>query len=75
MSVSLWPGLVYKLGFIYGNNFQKYPEVCSVCLKVGHSQDKCKEQQLTKFVADLPPLDTCYKEVLDGLCAHVHGKK
>jgi hypothetical protein len=44
-------------------------------MKDGHSQDKCKEQQLTKFVADLPPLDTYYKEVLNELCAHVIGKK
>lgn len=66
---------VYKLVFIYSIPFQKYPEICSFCLKDGHSQDKCKEQQLTKFNADLPPLDVYYKEVLDKLCEDVLGKK
>jgi len=66
---------LYKLVFIYSIHFQEYPEICSLCLKDGHSQDKCKEEQLTKFNADLPPLDTYHKEVLDKLCADVLGKK
>ena len=66
---------VYKLVFIYSIHFQEYPEICSLCLKDGHSQDKCKEEQLTNFNADLPPLDTYHKEVLDKLCADVLGKK
>lgn len=67
--------LVYKLVFMYRNHFQKYPEICSLCLKDVHSKDKCKAQLLTKFSVDLPPLDTYYKEVMDKLCAHVLGKK
>lgn len=60
-----------------GQNFvgnQKCPEICSVCLKDGHSKDKCKTQQLTKFDVTLPPLDMYYKDVMDKLCAHVLEK-
>jgi hypothetical protein len=66
---------LYKVVFIYRNHFQKYPEICSVCLKDGHSTDKCKMQQLTKFEVTLPPLDAYHKDVMDKLCAHVFGKK
>jgi len=66
---------VYKQVFIYSIRFQIYPEICPLCFKDCHSEDKCKEQQLTKFDADLLPLDKYYMEVMDKLCAHVLGKK
>jgi hypothetical protein len=72
---ALWIMFLYKLVFIYRTHFQKCPEICSVCLKDGHSKDKCKTQQLTKFDVTLPPLDMYYKDVMDKLCAHVLGKK
>ncbi|PNF19443.1 hypothetical protein B7P43_G03611, partial [Cryptotermes secundus] len=61
----------------HGENFignQEFPEICSFCQKEGHSKDQCKEEQLADFDTTLPPMEGCYKEVLDKLCAHILAK-
>jgi hypothetical protein len=60
---------------ICGNHFQKYPEICSLCQKEGHSKDCCKEEQLSDFDATLPPMEECHKEALDKLCVQMLGEK
>lgn len=66
---------VYKLIVICENNFQKYPEICTLCQKDGHSKDSCKEEQLFDFDTTLPPMEEFCKEALDSLCAQMLGEK
>jgi hypothetical protein len=60
---------------IFGNHFQTYPEICSLCQKEGHSKEHCKEEQLLDFDTTLPPMEERYKEELDKLCADMQGEK